>query len=177
MPLTGGGFSLSAPRFPMDFKTRTLQELRARRGSLTGKQALLGLDGFVDTIVAPVALRAGQGENFTPMATIAEFGQRIVAAAGKSTNIELYPRMEKLGGNGPIMAHAILAQGAEVTYVGALGTPSVHPVFVDFERRVKVGDRPGNQVGIIGDILVVEPHAQPFGRRPDLCARRAACPH
>lgn len=119
----------------MDFKTRTLQELRDRRASLAAKNAILGLDGFVDTIVTPVALRAGQGENFTPIATIAEFGQRISAAAGKSTNIEFYPRMEKLGGNGPIMANAVLAHGAQVTYLGALGAPAVHPVFADFARR------------------------------------------
>jgi sugar/nucleoside kinase (ribokinase family) len=122
----------------MDFKTRTLQELRAHRGALSGKRAILGLDGFVDTIVTPVALRAGQGENFTPIATIAEFGRRIGAAAGKSTNIELYPRMDKLGGNGPIMAAALLAQGPDVTYVGALGAPAVHPIFADFGRRARL---------------------------------------
>jgi len=122
----------------MDFKTRTLQELRARRGALSSKQAILGLDGFVDTIVTPVGLRAGQGENFTPIATISEFGQRILGAAGKSTNIELFPRMDKLGGNGPIMANAILAQGAQVTYIGALGSPTVHPVFQDLAKRAKV---------------------------------------
>lgn len=121
----------------MDFKTRTLQELRSARGALASRRALLGFDGFVDTIVTPVALRASQGENFTPFAGIAEFGQRIVAAAGKSTNIELYPRMDKLGGNGPIMANALLAQGARVTYVGALGAGSVHPVFADFAQRAE----------------------------------------
>lgn len=119
----------------MEFKTRTLQELRDRRGTLSSKQAILGLDGFVDTIVTPVALRAGQGDNFTPISTIAEFGQRISAAAGKSTNIEFYPRMEKLGGNGPIMANALLAQGPQVTYIGALGAPAVHPVFADLAQR------------------------------------------
>ncbi|ACB76605.1 PfkB family carbohydrate kinase [Opitutus terrae] len=119
----------------MEFKTRTLQELRDRRSTLSSKQAILGLDGFVDTIVTPVALRAGQGENFTPISTISEFGQRIAAAAGKSTNIEFYPRMDKLGGNGPIMANAVLAQGAQVTYLGALGTPTVHPVFADLAKR------------------------------------------
>jgi hypothetical protein len=72
---------------------------------------LVGLDGFVDTIVTPVGLRRGQGDDFTAIATLSEFGQRIVAAAGKSTNIELYPRMDKLGGNGPIMANALLAHG------------------------------------------------------------------
>lgn len=122
----------------MEFKTRTLQELRDRRGTLSSKQAILGLDGFVDTIVTPVALRAGQGDNFTPITTIAEFGQRIIAAAGKSTNIEFYPRMDKLGGNGPIMANAVLAQGAQVTYLGALGVPSVHPVFAALAQRARV---------------------------------------
>src|SRR6185436_5461144 len=117
------------PLLPMEFKTRTLQELRQHRGSLSSKQAILGLDGFVDTIVTPVGLRAGQGENFTPISTITEFGQRILGAAGKSTNIEFYPRMDKLGGNGPIMANALLAQGTPVTYIGALGQPQVHPVF------------------------------------------------
>jgi sugar/nucleoside kinase (ribokinase family) len=138
LPLVAPGISLAIPFNPMEFKTRTLQELRDRRGSLSSKQAILGLDGFVDTIVTPVALRAGQGENFTPISTISEFGQRISAAAGKSTNIEFYPRMDKLGGNGPIMANAVLAQGAQVTYIGALGSPTVHPVFQDLAHRAKV---------------------------------------
>lgn len=122
----------------MDFKTRTLQELRDRRASLAHKHALVGFDGFVDTIVTPVALRAGQGENFTPIGTIAEFGQRILAAAGKSTNLEFYPRMDKLGGNGPIMANALLAQGAGITYIGALGRTTVHPVFADMAAKARI---------------------------------------
>ena len=122
----------------MDFKTRTLQELRARRAALPSKRALVGFDGFVDTIVTPVALRAGQGDNFTPIGTISEFGQRILAAAGKSTNIEFYPRMDKLGGNGPIMANALLAQGAALTYIGALGRPALNPVFAAMAERSEV---------------------------------------
>ncbi|MCB1104709.1 MAG: carbohydrate kinase family protein [Cephaloticoccus sp.] len=122
----------------MDFKTRTLQELRANRAKLAAKHSLVGFDGFVDTIVTPVALRAGQGENFTPIGTIAEFGQRILAAAGKSTNLEFYPRMDKLGGNGPIMANALLAQGSGLTYIGALGRPNLNPVFADMAERSEV---------------------------------------
>lgn len=131
-------FSLTSLPFYMDFKTRTIQELRDRRGQLASKKALVGFDGFVDTIVTPVALRAGQGENFTPITTIAEFGQRILSAAGKSTNLEFYPRMDKLGGNGPIMANAILAQGAGVTYVGALGKSAIHPVFAPMAAKAQV---------------------------------------
>jgi hypothetical protein len=122
----------------MDFKTRTLQELRANRARIADKRCLAGFDGFVDTIVTPVAQRAGPGDNFTPFTALADFGQRIVGAAGKSTNIELYPRLDKLGGNGPIMAHALLAHGAQVTYVGALGRGAVHPVFADLAARARV---------------------------------------
>ncbi len=93
----------------MSFKTRVLGELRAARTCGGTPSALVGLDGFVDTIVSPVALREGQGEAFTPITTIPEFAERIAGASGMSTNIEFFPRMEKLGGNGPIMANALLA--------------------------------------------------------------------
>jgi hypothetical protein len=119
------------------FRQRTLPQLNARRADIGRHSALVGLDGFVDTIVTPVGLRHGPGENFTPISTLTEFGQRIVAAGGKSTNIELYPRMDKLGGNGPIMANALLAAGARVTYIGAVGLPVVHPVFTDMAARAR----------------------------------------
>src|SRR5687767_8887614 len=119
------------------FRQRTLQQIAARRGQIGSRSAIVGLDGFVDTIVTPVGLRRSAGENFTPITTLFELGQRIVAAAGKSTNIELYPRMDKLGGNGPIMANALLAAGARVTYIGAVGLPLVHPVFADMATRAR----------------------------------------
>src|SRR5262245_62633726 len=119
------------------YRQRTLQQLAPRRAGFGANNALVGFDGFVDTIVTPVGLRQSAGENFTPIATLTEFGQRIVAAAGKSTNIELYPRIDKLGGNGPIMANALLAAGARVTYVGAVGQPAIHPVFADMAARAR----------------------------------------
>ncbi|HEY0945936.1 MAG TPA: PfkB family carbohydrate kinase [Opitutaceae bacterium] len=122
----------------MNFKTRSLQELRAARDGAGQKLAVVGLDGFVDTIVTPVALRTGQGEAFTPIDTITEFGQRVLGAAGKSTNIEFYPRMDKLGGNGPIMANALLAHGMRLKYIGALGRAAIHPVFQEMARRADV---------------------------------------
>jgi sugar/nucleoside kinase (ribokinase family) len=122
----------------MDFKTRTLAALRSARSQAPVKSALVGLDGFVDTIVTPVAQRTAQGDAFTPIQSIPEFAHRIAGAAGKSTNIEFYPLMEKLGGNGPIMANALLATGTRVTYVGALGRPSLHAVFLDFASRSEV---------------------------------------
>ena len=119
------------------FRQRTFQQLTSRRSQIGNRTAVVGLDGFVDTIVTPVGLRRGPGENFTPLSTLTEFGQRIVAAAGKSTNIELYPRMDKLGGNGPIMANALLAAGVRVTYVGAVGRPNIHPVFAEMAAKAR----------------------------------------
>ena len=119
------------------FRQRTLQQLAARRGLIASRSALVGFDGFVDTIVTPVGLRRSAGDDFTPISTLTEFGQRIVAAAGKSTNIELYPRLDKLGGNGPIMANALLAAGARVTYVGAVGRPAIHPVFAPMAAQAR----------------------------------------
>jgi len=119
----------------MQYRTSTIDQL-SRKASLAGnKHALVGLDGFVDKIIAPVAARSGRGDAFTPFASMTEFGQRILDFAGMSCNIELYPRMEKLGGNGPIMANALLSGGMNVRYIGALGEPSIHPVFEEFAKR------------------------------------------
>lgn len=118
-------------------RSRTRQALAAARDRVHAQHAVVGLDGFVDLIVTPVGLRRGQGEQFTAIHTIPEFGQRVLGAAGKSTNLELYPRAEKLGGNGPIMANALLAAGTGVTYIGALGRPQVHPVFADMAARAR----------------------------------------
>lgn len=120
------------------FKSRALAALRAARAQAPARRALVGLDGFVDTIVKPVATRTGQGEAFRPIASIPEFAARIAGAAGKSTNLEFFPLMDKLGGNGPIMAAALLAGGTRVTYVGSLGKPALHPVFQNFAAKAEV---------------------------------------
>ncbi len=120
-----------------DYKQATLDEL-ARKGVTAGQQrAVVGFDGFVDRIMHAVAQRTGLGKNYTPFPGLAAFGERISAAAGKSTNIELYLEREQLGGNGPLMANAMLAAGIEVRYLGALGRPQVHPIFADFARRTR----------------------------------------
>ena len=122
----------------MDPKARLLSALAARPAALAGRTCLVGFDGFVDTIVSAVARRTGPGEAFTAFAGIADFGRQVLAAAGKSTNFELYPRMEKPGGNGPIMAGALAALGAGVTCVGPLGRPTVHPVFAELAGRARL---------------------------------------
>lgn len=132
---SGGGLEPRGSDSPMDHRQRTLQELAQHHTRISEKVAVAGLDGFVDTIVHPVAQRHGQGDQFTPIRTINEFGQRVLGAAGKSTNIELFPMMQKLGGNGPIMGQALLSAGIQLHYIGALGKPAIHGVFTDFATR------------------------------------------
>ncbi len=111
------------------------QELIEATPRLQSLNALVGLDGFVDRIMEVVDRRSGPGAAYTPVETIAALGARISAAAGRSANIELYPRLEKLGGNGPIMANALLSLGLATRYLGALGEANLHPVFEDFAQR------------------------------------------
>ena len=111
-----------------------LDQLSGARNKLAKAKVLVGLDGFVDTIIHVVAKRAS-ATDFTRMGAMGEFGKRISAAAGLSANFEFVTQMVKLGGNGPIMANAMGSYGAAVTYIGNLGSPNIHPVFADFAKR------------------------------------------
>lgn len=94
----------------------------------------VGFDGFVDEIVEVVDKRESF-DSYVRMTQMAQFGERIIQAAGLSTNIEFVPKTVKLGGNGPIMANALVQAGTSVSYVGALGKPNVHPVFSELTER------------------------------------------
>jgi len=121
----------------MNFKATTLREIESKRGRVASKSSLVGFDGFIDKIRQPVSQRFGPGDDFTPIPTIAEFGARISRAAGQSTNIELHPRLEKFGGNGPILATALLAAGVSLRYIGALGKPEIHPLFKPLAEKAQ----------------------------------------
>jgi sugar/nucleoside kinase (ribokinase family) len=115
----------------------TSQKLTAAAPSLAGKKATIGLDGFVDEIIAVVDKRQSL-EAYDEIKTIAHLGSRISDAAGRSTNFELVVKRMKLGGNGPIMANALAAAGVGVTYVGAVGYPTIHPVFQEMAEKATV---------------------------------------
>jgi hypothetical protein len=110
------------------------QQLREKQG--TPLTMTIGLDGFVDEIVHMVDKRQDFA-TFTRIPTIAEYGARISKAAGLSTNIEMVTVQTKLGGNGPIFANALMGFGVEMTYIGALGKPDIHPVFKDMAAKCK----------------------------------------
>lgn len=92
--------------------------------------AFVGFDGFVDHILHPVAQRWGTGNQFQRITTIPQFAERILNAAGKSTNIELYPVESRIGGNGPILAETLAFYNINVQLLGPLDDPifkQLHP--------------------------------------------------
>lgn len=110
------------------------------------KHLLVGFDGFVDEIIHVVDKRKNDQE-YDRIPDIKAFSERIAQVAGLSANIEMVPIQTKLGGNGPIMANAIIAQGHQVSYIGALGKYYIHPVFRDFAdscRKVVTLTEPGH---------------------------------
>lgn len=130
-------YSGSDPRRPL---IRQLDIVRTAAEKLSTRQnpvpVLVGFDGFIDSILYAVDERH-DSDTFRRIDSMSDFGKRITDAAGKSCNIELVSNMVKLGGNGPILANALANFGYEVTYIGALGVPTIHPVFTDFVSSCK----------------------------------------
>ena len=91
-------------------------------------KAVIGLDGFVDEILHVVATRKNAQE-YQRLSSMKEYGERIVQAAGLSTNIEMVRIQEKLGGNGPILSNALASYGIGLTYIGCVGYPHIEKVF------------------------------------------------
>lgn len=111
--------------------------------------ALVGFDGFIDSIVHMVDRRIDMSPaGYVRLRTISAFAGRCAAAAGKSTNIERVLLEDRFGGNGPLMASAVAALGMPTTYIGAVGEAPgdgdpphgairVHPVFRAFAARCR----------------------------------------
>jgi sugar/nucleoside kinase (ribokinase family) len=111
--------------------------LKAAAPTLASVKATIGIDGFVDEIIAVVDKRHNV-VSFDAIATIDVFGNKILRAAGQSSNYELVVRQMKLGGNGPIMANALASHGMAVTYIGCVGYPTIHPAFEELAKRATV---------------------------------------
>src|SRR5512135_2977066 len=120
-----------------EMREKTAAQLQGAANRVNQLTAFVGLDGFVDEILHVVDKRES-AEKYTRLPTIAQLAERLAAAAGRSTNVELVTQLTKLGGNGPIMANALAAFGLKISYLGILGYPNLHPVFAEFARRAEV---------------------------------------
>jgi hypothetical protein len=118
-----------------------MQHLKDLKTALEAKKGfslnmIIGLDGFVDEIIHIVDKRQDVN-NFTRVNKMSDLAERIGRAAGLSTNIEMVTVQTKLGGNGPILSNALLEYGVELSYVGCLGKPDIHPVFKPIAEKAK----------------------------------------
>lgn len=120
-----------------ELRAHGADKLQAATTQVSGFNAFLGLDGFVDEILHVVDKRES-ADKYQRLTTITKYAERLAAAAGKSTNVEMVKQLTKLGGNGPIMANALASFGMKVCYLGNLGFPSLHPVFADFAKQAEV---------------------------------------
>jgi sugar/nucleoside kinase (ribokinase family) len=120
-----------------EMREKTAAQLQATGNRVGQMTAFVGLDGFVDDILHVVDKRES-AEKYVRLPTIGQYAERLAAAAGRSTNVELVSQLTKLGGNGPIMANALASFGLKVSYLGILGYPNLHPVFADFAKRAEV---------------------------------------
>ena len=120
-----------------EMRDRCASQLLAAQKQVNQLKAFIGLDGFVDEILHVVDKREN-AEKYQRLAKMSQFAERLAVAAGRSTNIELVSQVTKLGGNGPIMANALSSFGVQVTCLGLLGYPNLHPVFSDLSHQAEV---------------------------------------
>lgn len=103
----------------------------------SSKKCFVGFDGTTDEILEVVDRRESP-DAYEPLPTISALGKRISDAAGKSTNLELVRKKQKIGGNGPICTVALLAANHEITFVGTLGSPGeIEPLFHSMTDRCR----------------------------------------
>lgn len=103
-------------------------------------KALVGFDGFVDSIIHIVNQRHSmEAADYDRIRTIPEFAARCGAAAGKSANLEMVIQDVRFGGNGPLLSSALGSLGANVTYIGAVSLEDdwnkIDPIYKPFAER------------------------------------------
>lgn len=99
-------------------------------------QVLLGFDGFVDEICDVVEERL-TATSYRAIDTITDYAHKIGKYAGLSMNIEIVPRLIKLGGNAPIMGNCLVELGNSIDFIGAIGLGEIHPLFQDFSAKCR----------------------------------------
>jgi hypothetical protein len=105
-----------------------LQELKGLlQQTLPSQQAFVGFDGFIDTIQKAVQQRSS--ENVSYFSTISDFAEHLQKLNGKSGQVELVTNKTKMGGNAPILSHALGKLGVKNKCLGAMGLPETNPLF------------------------------------------------
>lgn len=116
-------------------KKQIASKLLAERQKLKNFHILAGFDGFEDKIQRVVESELKGDLKFFP--SISAYAEAIAKAAGKSSQYQLSTQIHKLGGNAPIMAHALGNLGIKCTLAASLGYPEIRPVFRELHPDVE----------------------------------------
>lgn len=100
------------------------------------KTVFLGFDGYVDDLYSLVRSRESP-DKWDRMASMKEFGARVTDTAGSSCNIERVLKKNLAGGFGPNTGRAISNLGSNVLLCGALGYPTMNPLFAQYPPNLK----------------------------------------
>ena len=119
---------------PMTLMTTLLP--RMRRDELASKHIALGFDGFIDSIVRVIRDKDHSDTHF--FSSHEEFARYILDRTGSNLSLELTSTVQKIGGNMPIMAHAMSKWGCKVQCFGAFGYPRLHPLFTTMKERCEL---------------------------------------
>jgi fructose-1-phosphate kinase PfkB-like protein len=121
----------------MNTKETLLQKLNTLALQPSDTKALIGFDGYIDYIQK--AVHSASANTRTYFDTITNFSTHVAAAAGKSAQIELRTHAVKMGGNAPIMSHALGSLGVENFCIGTLGHhQQINPVFSSMHSNCKL---------------------------------------
>ncbi len=119
----------------MDFElVAEVVRMMERTVPIAGASATVGFDGFTDTIVRVVR---GLAPDRSPVhfRSKRDFGEEIVGLGPDNSSFDLTTVATKMGGNGPITAHALGRLGLSVNCIGMMGRPDIHGLFGAMDRN------------------------------------------
>ena len=67
-------------------------------------------------------------KRFRRLPTLSLFSNRVLQASHRSANIEIVRQEQTIGGNGPLLAQALLSMGIPSTLIGSCDHPLFHPL-------------------------------------------------
>lgn len=114
-------------------RTALAARLRARTAPLPS--VAIGFDGFVDEMIRLVGERHSL-DAYTPVPTIAAFGELVSRAAGRSSLREIVVNAVHPGGCAVNMGDGLAALGIPVDAFATLGQP-IHPAFEEATARFR----------------------------------------
>jgi hypothetical protein len=104
------------------------QHLKPYLSTPPGRKVFVGFDGFVDKIKKAVKERRNIQTVY--FETIRDFTDRLLMACGKSGQVQMDTQRIKIGGNAPILAHALGQWGIKSYCLGSMGYPHEHELFL-----------------------------------------------